>query len=82
LCALLPFLPGNYDSLAEPLSGMCRVFGIVGIKEYLYEPSGDTYTVIFEQIALNFGTREFVISNPRGTRTGNTSGSINRLLLV
>src|SRR5688572_1000481 len=31
LGTLLPFLPGNYDSLAEPLSGMCRVFGILGL---------------------------------------------------
>jgi hypothetical protein len=28
LCALLPFLPGRYDSLAGPLSGMARVLGM------------------------------------------------------
>lgn len=37
---------------------------VIGIKEYHYEPSGDSYNLIFEQIALNFGTREFVVYNP------------------
>jgi hypothetical protein len=27
LGTLLPFLTGDYDSLAEPLSGTCRVLG-------------------------------------------------------
>lgn len=39
--------------------------GVIGIKEYLYEPSGDAYNLFFEQIALNFGTREIVMYNPR-----------------
>ena len=39
--------------------------GIIGIKEYHYEPSGDAYNLFFEQFALEFGTREFVMYNPR-----------------
>lgn len=31
LCTLLPFLPGRYDSLAVPLSGMSQLFGKVGL---------------------------------------------------
>jgi len=31
LGTLLPFLPGRYDSLAAPLSGMCQIFGMVGL---------------------------------------------------
>jgi hypothetical protein len=102
LCTLLPFLPGDYDSLAETLSAiessrnrairnsaemvahieqyraahgrypvsLLAVWGdykpgLIGIKEYLYEPSGDAYNLVFEQIALAFGTREFVVYNPR-----------------
>ena len=55
--------------------------GLIGIEEYLYEPSGDTYNVIFEQIALNFGTREFVIYNPRDRQTM-TSHKADRLQLT
>ena len=32
LCTLLPFLPGRYDSLAVPLSGMSQLFGKVGLS--------------------------------------------------
>ena len=39
--------------------------GVIGIKEYHYEPSGETYNLFFEQVALHFGTREFVMYNPR-----------------
>lgn len=38
---------------------------IIGIKEYRYEPSGDTYNVMFEQPSLRLGTREMVMYNPR-----------------
>jgi len=38
--------------------------GVIGIKEYHYEPSGDSYNLLFEQIARDFGTREFVVYNP------------------
>jgi hypothetical protein len=31
LVSVLPFLAGPYDSLALPLSGMCRAFGVVGL---------------------------------------------------
>ncbi len=39
--------------------------GVIGIKEYHYEPSGGAYNLFFEQFALPFGTREFVMYNPR-----------------
>ena len=31
LCSLLPFLPGHYDNLAMPLSGIAQVIGTVGL---------------------------------------------------
>lgn len=43
--------------------------GVIGIKEYLYEPSGDAYNVFFEQIAHNVGTREIVMYNPQDRQT-------------
>ena len=55
--------------------------GVIGIREYLYEPSGDAYNVIFEQIALNFGTREIVMYNPRDRQTM-TSHKLDRLQLT
>ena len=39
--------------------------GIIGIKEYHYEPSGDAYNLFFEQLSFRLGTREFVMYNPR-----------------
>ena len=39
--------------------------GVIGIQGYRYEPKGEAYNVFFEQSALHFGTREFVIYNPR-----------------
>jgi hypothetical protein len=39
--------------------------GVIGIEKYHYEPSGDVYNLYFEQFALQFGTREFVMYNPR-----------------
>ena len=38
--------------------------GIIGIREYHYEPSDEAYNLFFEQFALHFGTREFVMYNP------------------
>jgi hypothetical protein len=38
--------------------------GVIGIEEYQYERHGDAYNLVFEQFALHFGTREFVIYNP------------------
>jgi hypothetical protein len=32
LCTLLPFLPGQYDSLAVPLSAMSQILGMVGLS--------------------------------------------------
>jgi hypothetical protein len=38
---------------------------VIGINEYHYEPSGDAYNLFFEQVTFRFGTREFVVYNPR-----------------
>ena len=40
--------------------------GIIGIKEYRYEPSGEAYNLLFEQLSLRIGTQEIVMYNPRG----------------
>lgn len=37
---------------------------VIGIERYRYEPAGDAYNLVFEQPALNLGTREFVVYNP------------------
>ena len=39
--------------------------GVIGVKEYHYEPRGDAYNLFFEQFTFQFGTREFVMYNPR-----------------
>lgn len=39
--------------------------GVIGIPQYHYEPSGDAYNLFFEQFSDRFGTREFVMYNPR-----------------
>jgi hypothetical protein len=38
---------------------------ILGVERYHYEPFGDAYNVIFEEPSLGFGTRRFVVYNPR-----------------
>ena len=38
---------------------------IIGIKEYRYEPNGDSYNLLFEQPNFRLGTREMVMYNPR-----------------
>ena len=38
---------------------------VIGIREYRYEPHGDGYNLVFEQFNYRFGTREFVVYNPR-----------------
>jgi hypothetical protein len=43
--------------------------GVIGIDKYHYEPSGEAYNLFFEQFALSFGTREFVMYNPRDQQT-------------
>ncbi len=57
-----------------------HVPGVTGIREYRYEPSGDAFNLLFEQSALHFGTREFVIYNPRDQQTM-TSHRLDRLQL-
>jgi hypothetical protein len=54
---------------------------IIGIERYHYEPSGEAYNVFFEQLALNFGTREFVMYNPRDEQAM-TSHKVDRLQLT
>jgi hypothetical protein len=38
---------------------------VIGIREYHYQPHGDAYNLVFEQFNYRFGTREFVVYNPR-----------------
>jgi hypothetical protein len=41
---------------------------VIGIEEYRYEPAGDAYNVLFEQITFALGTIEVVMYNPRDTQ--------------
>ena len=54
---------------------------IIGIDKYHYEPSGEAYNLLFEQPALHFGTREFVVYNPLDQQTV-TSHKLDRLQLT
>ena len=38
---------------------------VIGIPQYRYEPHGESYNLVFEQFNYRFGTREFVVYNPR-----------------
>lgn len=38
---------------------------IIGVREYRYEPSGDSYNVLFELPTFRLGTQEIVMYNPR-----------------
>lgn len=42
---------------------------VIGIDRYHYEPSGDAYNLVFEQLAWPIGTQEFVVYNPRDRQT-------------
>ncbi len=37
---------------------------VIGIKEYRYEPSGESYNLMFEQHSFRIGIREIVMYNP------------------
>jgi hypothetical protein len=39
---------------------------VAGIPQFHYEPHGEGYNLVFEQFVYTFGTREFVVYNPRG----------------
>jgi hypothetical protein len=39
--------------------------GVIGIESYQYEPHFDAFNLVFEQFTYRFGTREFVVYNPR-----------------
>lgn len=54
--------------------------GLIGIREYHYEPRGEAYNLFFEQLALHVGTREFVMYNPRDQHAM-TSHKMDRLQL-
>ncbi len=44
--------------------------GVVGVRSYAYEPSGEAYNLSFEQFRFwPVGTREFVVYNPRDEQT-------------
>jgi hypothetical protein len=53
---------------------------IVGVERYHYERSGEAYNVIFKEPSLSFGTRRFVVYNPRDTQRITVHES-DRLLL-
>ena len=38
---------------------------VIGINQFHYQPHGDAYNLVFEQFTYRFGTREFVVYNPR-----------------
>ena len=38
---------------------------VIGIEKYHYEPSGQAYNLLFEQVAGSLAAREFVVYNPR-----------------
>jgi len=43
--------------------------GVTGIKQYYYEPHGESFNLVFEQprfLLDNLGARELVVYNPRG----------------
>ena len=57
----------RHGAYPASLFAMCGDYkpSIVGIERYHYEPSGDAYNVIFKEPSLGFGTRRFVVYNPR-----------------
>jgi len=55
--------------------------GLLGIQGYKYEPQGDAYNLFFEQAALHFGVREFVMYNPLDQHAM-TSHRMDRLQLT
>lgn len=54
---------------------------VIGVREYLYEPSGDTYNVVFELHSFRLGTREIVVYNPLDQHAM-TSHAMDRLQLT
>jgi hypothetical protein len=38
---------------------------VIGIEKFHYEPSGDAYNLVFEQVARELSARELVVYNPR-----------------
>ena len=55
--------------------------GLLGIQGYKYEPKGEAYNIFFEQAALHFGVREFVMYNPLDQHAM-TSHKMDRLQLT
>jgi hypothetical protein len=38
---------------------------VIGIERFHYEPRGEAYNLVFEQLTFELATREFVVYNPR-----------------
>jgi hypothetical protein len=55
---------GAYPTSIFSIYGDCKP-AIRGVERYYYEPSGDSYNVIFKEPSLGFGTKRFVVYNPR-----------------
>lgn len=55
---------GAYPVSLFSIYGDCKP-SILGVERYHYEPSGDAYNVIFKEPSLGFGTKRFVVYNPR-----------------
>lgn len=55
---------GAYPASIFSIYGDCKP-KIRGVERYYYEPSGDAYNVIFKEPSLGFGTKRFVVYNPR-----------------
>jgi hypothetical protein len=55
---------GVYPESLFSIWGDCKP-AIVGVERYYYERSGDAYNVIFREPSLDFGTRRYIVYNPR-----------------
>lgn len=55
---------GRYPDSILALYGDVKP-AIMGVERYHYEPSGESYNLLFEEPALAFGLRHFLVYNPR-----------------
>jgi hypothetical protein len=55
--------------------------GVIGVRQYWYEPSGDAFNLFFESFTFRFGTREIVMYNPND-RQAFTSHTMDLLQLT
>jgi hypothetical protein len=54
---------------------------VIGIREFQYEPHGDAYNLLFEQLTFQLDTREIVVYNPRDQQVA-TSHDMDLLQLT